>query len=223
MSPEEPSKPNRTEQSVPRGDGDKNNTEDEADKCSPAEVSLLQKVIRKGLVECKTDIEIQRQDPSSPLYSVKSFEALHLKANLLKGVYGMGFNAPSKIQETALPTLLADPPQNMIAQSQSGTGKTAAFTLAMLSRVDPSKNYPQVLCLSPTYELAIQTGEVAAKMSQFCPEIMLKYAVRGEEGSLVNLNTLNYFIFCFTFSRKGFKINGTYYYWNTWQSFRLGS
>ena len=37
----------------------------------------------------------------------------------------MGFNAPSKIQETALPTLLADPPQNMIAQSQSGTGKTA--------------------------------------------------------------------------------------------------
>mgnify|MGYP001456827425 FL=1 len=39
----------------------------------------------------------------------------------------MGFNAPSKIQETALPTLLADPPQNMIAQSQSGTGKTAAF------------------------------------------------------------------------------------------------
>merc|ERR1711936_1454920 len=48
--------------------------------------------------------------------------------------YVMGFNAPSKIQETALPTLLADPPQNMIAQSQSGTGKTAAFVLAMLSR-----------------------------------------------------------------------------------------
>lgn len=37
-----------------------------------------------------------------------------------------------------------DPPQNMIAQSQSGTGKTAAFVLAMLSRVDSSKNYPQV-------------------------------------------------------------------------------
>lgn len=56
----------------------------------------------------------------------------------------MGFNAPSKIQETALPTLLADPPQNLIAQSQSGTGKTAAFVLAMLSRVDVSKKYPQV-------------------------------------------------------------------------------
>ena len=56
----------------------------------------------------------------------------------------VGFNAPSKIQETALPTLLADPPQNMIAQSQSGTGKTAAFVLSMLSRVDTSKPYPQV-------------------------------------------------------------------------------
>lgn len=70
----------------------------------------------------------------------------------------------------------------MIAQSQSGTGKTAAFVLAMLSRVDPTKNFPQALCLSPTYELAIQTGEVAAKMAQFCPEIKIRYAVRGEEG-----------------------------------------
>ncbi|KYQ46957.1 DEAD-box helicase Dbp80 [Trachymyrmex zeteki] len=103
------------------------------------------------------------------------------KPALLKGVYALGFNAPSRIQETALPTLLADPPQNMIAQSQSGTGKTAAFVLAMLSRVDVMKEYPQVLCLSPTYELAIQTGEVAAKMSRFCPEIKIKYAVRGEE------------------------------------------
>ncbi len=56
----------------------------------------------------------------------------------------MGFNRPSKIQEKALPLLLADPPQNVIAQSQSGTGKTAAFVLAMLSRVDPTKQHPQV-------------------------------------------------------------------------------
>ena len=72
----------------------------------------------------------------------------------------------------------------MIAQSQSGTGKTAAFVLAMLSRVDPTKDYPQVLCLSPTYELAVQTGEVAAKMAQFCPEIKMRFAVRGEESKL---------------------------------------
>jgi len=146
-----------------------------------AERSLLQKVIRKSLVENKNDLEIQRKDPNCPLYSVKSFEELNLQPNLLKGVYAMGFNAPSKIQETALPTLLADPPQNMIAQSQSGTGKTAAFVLAMLSRVDTSLKHTQVLCLSPTFELALQIGEVASKMSQFCPDLSIRYAVRGEE------------------------------------------
>lgn len=148
---------------------------------SPAEKSLLQKIVRKGLVETTNELEIQRKNPSSPLFSIKTFEELHLKPALLEGIYAMGFNAPSKIQETALPTLLADPPQNMIAQSQSGTGKTAAFVLAALSRIDTSKSYPQVLCLSPTYELAIQTGEVAARMSLYCPDIKIKYAVRGEE------------------------------------------
>jgi len=146
-----------------------------------AERSLLQKVIRKSLVENKNDLEIQRRDPNCPLHSVKSFEELNLQPNLLKGVYAMGFNAPSKIQETALPTLLADPPQNMIAQSQSGTGKTAAFVLAMLSRVNTSLKHPQVLCLSPTFELALQIGEVASKMSQFCPDLSIRFAVRGED------------------------------------------
>lgn len=84
----------------------------------------------------------------------------------------------------------------MIAQSQSGTGKTAAFVLAMLSRVDVTKNYPQVLCLSPTYELAIQTGEVAAKMSRFCPEIKIKYAVRGEESNIYFFLMKFEFVFC---------------------------
>ena len=70
----------------------------------------------------------------------------------------------------------------MIAQSQSGTGKTAAFVLAMLSRTNLNKNYPHVICLSPTYELAIQTGEVLQKMAKFMPEIKVKYAVRGVEG-----------------------------------------
>jgi len=153
----------------------------QGENVTAAERSLLQKVIRKSLVENKNDLEIQRRDPNCPLHSVKSFEELNLQPNLLKGVYAMGFNAPSKIQETALPTLLADPPQNMIAQSQSGTGKTAAFVLAMLSRVNTSLKHPQVLCLSPTFELALQIGEVASKMSQFCPDLSIRFAVRGED------------------------------------------
>lgn len=145
-----------------------------------AEASKLAKLFRRGLVDIEPDLEIVRQNPTSPLYSAKTFEQLHLKPELLKGVYEMGFNKPSKIQEVALPSLLADPPRNMIAQSQSGTGKSAAFILAMLSRVDLSKKYPQVLCLAPTYELAIQIGEVAATMSKFMPHLKLCYAIRGE-------------------------------------------
>ncbi len=82
------------------------------------------------------------------------------RPDLLKGIFSMGFDKPSKIQEKALPLLLADPlvdfnlskyltetfisPTNMIGQSQSGTGKTAAFVLTMLSRVDYDLHKPQV-------------------------------------------------------------------------------
>lgn len=52
--------------------------DEEPDKSSPADASLLQKIIRKGLIESKQDVEVQRKDPNSPLYSVKSFEALTL-------------------------------------------------------------------------------------------------------------------------------------------------
>jgi len=68
----------------------------------------------------------------------------------------------------------------LIAQSQSGTGKTAAFVLASLCRVDVTQNTPQVIILSPTYELALQTGEVAQQMAKYKPEIKFRFAVRGE-------------------------------------------
>ena len=52
-------------------------------------------------MENRNDLEIQKRDPNSPLYSVRSFEELNLQPNLLKGVYAMGFNTPSKIQVQA--------------------------------------------------------------------------------------------------------------------------
>ncbi|XP_038602574.1 ATP-dependent RNA helicase DDX19B-like isoform X2 [Tachyglossus aculeatus] len=72
-------------------------------------------------------------------------------------------------------------PQNLIAQSQSGTGKTAAFVLAMLSQVEPLDRFPQCLCLSPTYELVLQTGKVIEQMSRFSPELKLAYATRSNK------------------------------------------
>ncbi|XP_039508916.1 ATP-dependent RNA helicase DDX19A isoform X2 [Pimephales promelas] len=159
-------------------DADKPEEEEKEDKATQ---SLLNKLIRSNVVNNTNQVEVLQRDPNSPLYSVKTFEELRLKPQLLKGVYEMGFNRPSKIQENALPMMLAEPPQNLIAQSQSGTGKTAAFVLAMLSHVDPGLKWPQCLCISPTYELALQTGKVIAQMGKFYPEVKLAYAVRGHK------------------------------------------
>jgi ATP-dependent RNA helicase DDX19/DBP5 len=79
----------------------------------------------------------------------------------------MNFKKPSKIQERALPLLLSDPPTNMIGQSQSGTGKTAAFVLTMLTRVDMSLPTVQALCLAPSRELARQILHVVNTMGKF--------------------------------------------------------
>ncbi|XP_076840463.1 ATP-dependent RNA helicase DDX19A [Brachyhypopomus gauderio] len=161
--------------------GENGDTFGEEEKEDRAAQSLLNKLIRCSLVNNTNQVEVLQRDPNSPLYSVKTFEELRLKPQLLQGVYGMGFNRPSKIQENALPMMLAEPPQNLIAQSQSGTGKTAAFVLAMLSHVDPANKWTQCLCISPTYELAVQTGKVVEQMGKFYPEVKLAYAVRGNK------------------------------------------
>ena len=91
----------------------------------------------------------------------------------------MNFKKPSKIQEKALPLLLANPPANMIAQSQSGTGKTAAFVLTILSRVDFSLKQPQALVLAPSRELARQIEGVIKTIGQFVPDLVVQAAVPG--------------------------------------------
>ncbi|KAJ3287572.1 RNA helicase required for poly(A+) mRNA export [Borealophlyctis nickersoniae] len=100
---------------------------------------------------------------------VSTFEDLGLHPDLLKGIYGMGFQRPSKIQEKALPLLLTNPPKNMIGQSQSGTGKTAAFVLTMLSRINFSLDETQCLCLAPARELARQIMDVVKDMGKYTP------------------------------------------------------
>ena len=136
----------------------------------PADEATVTKVV-DGLIESLQNVEVKladkQADVNSPLYSVKAFEELGLSEALLKGIYAMKYIKPSKVQERALPLLLCDPPMNMIAQSQSGTGKTAAFVLTMLNRVDPSLEVSQAICLAPTRELARQIVDVARKMGQF--------------------------------------------------------
>ncbi|KAF7316613.1 hypothetical protein HMN09_00393800 [Mycena chlorophos] len=131
----------------------------------------------KSTFEVDVTLADQQGDPNSPLYSAKTFEELGLHDDLLKGIYDMGFTKPSKIQERALPLMLSNPPTNMIGQSQSGTGKTAAFVLTMLSRVDFSKPQPQALCLAPSRELARQIMSVVVAMGKFTP-VQTEYAIK---------------------------------------------
>ncbi|KAK5714061.1 RNA helicase required for poly(A+) mRNA export [Elasticomyces elasticus] len=125
----------------------------------------------EGIEEPEFDVNVKladlQDDPNNPLYSITSFEQLQLRDELLRGLSVMNFRKPSKIQEKALPLLLKNPPSNLIGQSQSGTGKTAAFTLNMLSRIDLSIKTPQCLVLAPTRELARQIAGVVKIMGTF--------------------------------------------------------
>lgn len=141
-------------------------SQNESNQCSYYESSanIENNYDDSAIVSCD-DIKITFS-PLDNYTSVLRFEEMDIKKEILHGIYEMGFQRPSKIQEKALPLLLVDPPQNLIAQSQSGTGKTATFTIASLNRVNTNVNDTQVLCISPTRELARQTVNVFLGISK---------------------------------------------------------
>jgi translation initiation factor 4A len=94
-----------------------------------------------------------------------SFDTLNLKDNLLRGIYSYGFENPSKIQTDAVPLLLSG--KDLIAQAQSGTGKTGAFLIGILEKIDITKKVTQILILAPTHELVHQIYEVALELSKY--------------------------------------------------------
>lgn len=101
-----------------------------------------------------------------------SFEDLELSDNLLQGIYETGFVKPSKIQAAALPMIAAKDGRlgsNMIGQAQNGSGKTATFSLAVLSAIDISMMKPQALIICPTRELARQNDAVISGLGKYLP------------------------------------------------------
>ena len=86
-----------------------------------------------------------------------SFRDLGLSEPVLRALVDVGYEAPSPIQAATIPVLLSG--ADMLGQAQTGTGKTAAFALPALSRIDLSGHEPQVLVLVPTRELALQVAE----------------------------------------------------------------
>ena len=96
---------------------------------------------------------------------LEKFEQLMISEPVLRALNDMGFEEPTPIQQEAIPVAMSG--KDMIGQAQTGTGKTAAFGLPVLERVDGTDGHVQVLILSPTRELAIQVAEELNKMATY--------------------------------------------------------
>lgn len=105
--------------------------------------------------------------PAEEQPPVAAFADLGLAAPVLSALTAVGYESPSPIQSATIPVLLAG--HDLIGQAQTGTGKTAAFALPLLSMLDVSRREPQALVLVPTRELAIQVAEAFQKYASRMP------------------------------------------------------
>lgn len=99
-----------------------------------------------------------------------NFEELGVRPDLLKGIAEMGFETPMPVQEKVIPVLL-NGGHDLVALAQTGTGKTAAFGLPLIQRVDLDRAEPQALILAPTRELCLQIAGDLADFSKYVPQL----------------------------------------------------
>jgi ATP-dependent RNA helicase DeaD len=104
--------------------------------------------------------------PGTDHAASSGFARFGFSSELLTALTAIGYSEPSPIQQAAIPELLLG--RDLVGQAQTGTGKTAAFALPMLARLDPEQRTPQVLVLAPTRELALQ---VAAAFNSYAAEL----------------------------------------------------
>jgi ATP-dependent RNA helicase DeaD len=118
---------------------------------------------------------------------VQSFADLGLAGPVLSAVAAVGYEAPSPIQAATIPPMMAG--RDVVGLAQTGTGKTAAFALPILSRLDLSQKKPQALVLAPTRELALQVCEAFEKYAAGSPGVKV-LPVYGGQGYGVQLSAL---------------------------------
>ncbi|TVQ47868.1 MAG: DEAD/DEAH box helicase [Gammaproteobacteria bacterium] len=119
--------------------------------------------------------------------SIDSFGALGLSEPLLAALADVGYESPSAIQAACIPPLLAG--HDLLGEAQTGTGKTAAFALPALQRLDLALRDPQVLVLTPTRELAIQVAEAFQRYARKLPGFQV-LPVYGGQGMVAQLRQL---------------------------------
>lgn len=101
---------------------------------------------------------------------MKTFEELGVSDELLLAISEMGFEMPMPVQAKVIPHLLNED-NDVVALAQTGTGKTAAFGLPVLQRINAKKRHPQAVILSPTRELCLQIAEDLADFSKYLPDV----------------------------------------------------
>ncbi len=116
------------------------------------------------------------------------FSALGVEENFLKALEDLKYQTPSPIQEQSIPILLSG--KNLLGTAQTGTGKTAAFALPLLARIDTTQRHPQLLVLAPTRELAIQVSEAIKGFAKYVPSIKV-LAVYGGQPMYQQLKALH--------------------------------
>jgi len=130
---------------------------------------MSSKIVERNV---KANKDVFDKDNDEKLYEASqdvkvtpSFDAMGLRPELLQGIYAYGFEKPSAIQQRAIAPILEG--RDVIAQSQSGTGKTTIFCVGVLHRINTKSSEPQALVLSPTRELAEQSRNVMLAFGDF--------------------------------------------------------
>ena len=113
----------------------------------------------------ETENDISDISEESSKYIINSWDELEIKPNILRGIFAYGFEKPSPIQQRAIKPVIQG--RDIIAQAQSGTGKTATFSIGALQRVNIAESTTQVLILSPTRELSSQTSKVISNRLKY--------------------------------------------------------
>ena len=104
-------------------------------------------------------------ETSEEVKVTKTFDQMKLREDLIRGIYAYGFERPSAIQQRSIMPIIKG--RDVIAQAQSGTGKTATFSISALQQVDTSLRETQILVLSPTRELAVQIQKVILALGDY--------------------------------------------------------
>ena len=138
-------------------------------------------------LKCDGETEEETNDSS---YEIQNWDDLDINPNLLRGIYAHGFEKPSPIQQKAIKPLVLR--KDIVAQAQSGTGKTATFTIGALANIDVNDNNTQVLVLSPTKELTIQTAKVFESLGSMIDKLRIQTLYGGsvieESSGFLNKN-----------------------------------